>query len=373
MPDQPRPERRPRPGDDGDAPPALRCAGWLATPRETRNAIEAEQQEGRTDGHPRRSPEVVYEPKLRRGRPSCSRCRTSACRQISATTGGSDEDRPGLRRTDAETDARGNEGSDDAQAEEADQSSELDRAWPWRALTRRVAARTPRTPRTSAGRSRRRSVSRTKAARISTGCRRRGARRGRRRHPRRAGRRRCGSSAGRRARGCGLPWTDGHTPGAPNGSGMVPRSTLDIVAGMEILGVDNVMFAVGDALLARRFYTDVLGLTEAFAFPEAGIVGYQLGNEEPGLVIRLDPDLQPGPPRVSPRLWLEVPGRPRRRGHCCASGAASRSSRRASCVPAMSSRSPTRGATWWGSPTTPSRPRWRGTAGLARTEPCGSC
>ena len=76
---------------------------------------------------------------------------------------------------------------------------------------------------------------------------------------------------------------------------------------MEILGVDNVMFAVGDALLARRFYTDVLGLTEAFAFPEAGIVGYKLGNEEPGLVIRLDPDLQPGPPRVSPRLWLEVP------------------------------------------------------------------
>lgn len=76
---------------------------------------------------------------------------------------------------------------------------------------------------------------------------------------------------------------------------------------MEILGVDNVMFVVGDALLARHFYTDVLGLTESFAFPEAGIVGYQLGNEEAGLVIRLDPDLQPGPPLASPRLWLEVP------------------------------------------------------------------
>lgn len=88
---------------------------------------------------------------------------------------------------------------------------------------------------------------------------------------------------------------------------MVPRSTLGHSGGMEILGVDNVMFVVGDALLARRFYTDVLGLTEAFAFAEAGIVGYQLGNEEAGLVIRLDPDLPAGPPLASPRLWLEVP------------------------------------------------------------------
>lgn len=76
---------------------------------------------------------------------------------------------------------------------------------------------------------------------------------------------------------------------------------------MDILGVDNVLFAVGDVLQARRFYTDVLGLTEAFAFAEAGIVGYELGNEEPGLLIRLDPELQPGPPLTSPRLWLEVP------------------------------------------------------------------
>ena len=76
---------------------------------------------------------------------------------------------------------------------------------------------------------------------------------------------------------------------------------------MDILGVDNVLFAVGDVLLARRFYTDVLGLTEAFAFAEAGIVGYKLGSEEPGLLIRLDPDLVPGPPLTTPRLWLEVP------------------------------------------------------------------
>jgi catechol 2,3-dioxygenase-like lactoylglutathione lyase family enzyme len=76
---------------------------------------------------------------------------------------------------------------------------------------------------------------------------------------------------------------------------------------MDILGIDNVVFVVGDILQARRFYTDVLGLAEAFSFEEAGIVGYKLGVEEPGLLIRLDPDLQPGPPLETPRLWLEVP------------------------------------------------------------------
>lgn len=76
---------------------------------------------------------------------------------------------------------------------------------------------------------------------------------------------------------------------------------------MDILGVDNVVFAVGDVLAARRFYTEVLGLEEAFSFAEAGIVGYQLGTEEPGLVIRLESGLQPGPPLTTPRLWLEVP------------------------------------------------------------------
>jgi catechol 2,3-dioxygenase-like lactoylglutathione lyase family enzyme len=78
-------------------------------------------------------------------------------------------------------------------------------------------------------------------------------------------------------------------------------------APMDILGIDNVLFAVGDVLVARRFYTDVLGLTEAFSFEEAGIVGYKLGGEEPGLLIRLEDGLPAGPPLTSPRLWLEVP------------------------------------------------------------------
>jgi predicted enzyme related to lactoylglutathione lyase len=74
---------------------------------------------------------------------------------------------------------------------------------------------------------------------------------------------------------------------------------------LEVLGIDNVMLAVGDLQQARRFYEETLGLPVKFAVPEAGIVGYRLGPEEPGLMIRLQ-GLQPSPPRDTPRVWLEV-------------------------------------------------------------------
>ncbi len=74
---------------------------------------------------------------------------------------------------------------------------------------------------------------------------------------------------------------------------------------LEVLGVDNVMLAVGDLQQARQFYEATLGLPVKFALPEAGIVGYRLGPEEPGLMIRVQA-LQPSPPRDTPRVWLEV-------------------------------------------------------------------
>jgi len=76
--------------------------------------------------------------------------------------------------------------------------------------------------------------------------------------------------------------------------------------GIGVLGVDNVLFEVGDLEGARRFYGELLGLPEKFAFPEAGLVCFRLGDEEPGLLVRAG-TVQPGPPRQSPRLWLEVP------------------------------------------------------------------
>src|SRR6266540_3718839 len=67
------------------------------------------------------------------------------------------------------------------------------------------------------------------------------------------------------------------------------------MSGIGVLGIDNVLFDVGDLDGARRFYGELLGLQEKFVFPQVGLVCFRLGDEEPGLL------------RPSPRLWLEVP------------------------------------------------------------------
>jgi len=77
------------------------------------------------------------------------------------------------------------------------------------------------------------------------------------------------------------------------------------MADLEVLGVDNIMLAVGDLEQARSFYESTLGLPVKFAVPQAGVVGYRLGGEEPGLMIRVQA-LPPSPPRDTPRVWLEV-------------------------------------------------------------------
>ncbi len=69
---------------------------------------------------------------------------------------------------------------------------------------------------------------------------------------------------------------------------------------IEVLGIDNVLHAVGDLEEAKRFYGGGLGLTLKFEVAPAGMALYRLGEEEPGLLLRKQ---DPAPPRV----WLEVP------------------------------------------------------------------
>jgi predicted enzyme related to lactoylglutathione lyase len=78
------------------------------------------------------------------------------------------------------------------------------------------------------------------------------------------------------------------------------------VSDITVLGLDNVLLDVGDLEAAKGFYSGRLGLGVKFDFPDAGVVGFRLGDEEAGLVVRAG-DVAPGPPRPSPRLWLEVP------------------------------------------------------------------
>jgi predicted enzyme related to lactoylglutathione lyase len=74
----------------------------------------------------------------------------------------------------------------------------------------------------------------------------------------------------------------------------------------DILGVDNVLFAVGDFARARDFYGHRVGLEVRFEFEDIGLIGFRLGKEEPGLLARVEevPERAPGP--TSARLWLEV-------------------------------------------------------------------
>ncbi|HEX2647679.1 MAG TPA: VOC family protein, partial [Candidatus Dormibacteraeota bacterium] len=74
---------------------------------------------------------------------------------------------------------------------------------------------------------------------------------------------------------------------------------------MKVLGIDNVLFAVGDLSRALTFYKTALGLQLGFEVPDAGIALFRLGDEEPGLLLRVG-SASEAQPVVSPRMWLEV-------------------------------------------------------------------
>jgi predicted enzyme related to lactoylglutathione lyase len=74
---------------------------------------------------------------------------------------------------------------------------------------------------------------------------------------------------------------------------------------LEILGVDNVLLAVGDFEVALDFYGGRLGLPVRFQLPHMGIASFRLGSEEPGLLVRAG-SVHAGEARETPRVWLEV-------------------------------------------------------------------
>ncbi|GIF67451.1 hypothetical protein Ais01nite_54860 [Asanoa ishikariensis] len=73
---------------------------------------------------------------------------------------------------------------------------------------------------------------------------------------------------------------------------------------VDVLGIDNVLFSVGDLDAAVAFYTGTLGLDLAFRLDEPGMALFRLGAESPGLLVRRGPVNGGGD--GAPRLWLEV-------------------------------------------------------------------
>jgi predicted enzyme related to lactoylglutathione lyase len=74
---------------------------------------------------------------------------------------------------------------------------------------------------------------------------------------------------------------------------------------LDILGVDNVLVAVGDFDVALDFYEGTLGLPVKFQIPSLGVACFRLGPEEPGLLIRAG-SVHQQDARETPRIWLEV-------------------------------------------------------------------
>lgn len=57
------------------------------------------------------------------------------------------------------------------------------------------------------------------------------------------------------------------------------------MSALEVLGVDNVMFSVGELEAALEFYGQRLGLPLKFQVTNVGIAAFRLGTEEPGLLV----------------------------------------------------------------------------------------
>ncbi len=68
---------------------------------------------------------------------------------------------------------------------------------------------------------------------------------------------------------------------------------------MQLLGIDNVFFEVGDLEKAISFY-DRLGFKLKFKIPHISSALFTIGNEEPGLMIKETNNPNPS------KLWLEI-------------------------------------------------------------------
>lgn len=68
---------------------------------------------------------------------------------------------------------------------------------------------------------------------------------------------------------------------------------------MEILGIDNIFIQVGSLEEAIRFY-ETLGFVLKFKIPRINAALFNIGNEEPGLMLFENKEPKPS------RFWVEV-------------------------------------------------------------------
>ncbi len=67
-------------------------------------------------------------------------------------------------------------------------------------------------------------------------------------------------------------------------------------------GYDNFLLPVDDMAKARQFYQGVLGLEVKFDFSDMGMVAYQVGAEEPAIILQDASRF----PHARPSIWFVV-------------------------------------------------------------------
>ncbi len=65
---------------------------------------------------------------------------------------------------------------------------------------------------------------------------------------------------------------------------------------------DNFFYPAEDIEASKKFYTEVLGLSVKFDFSQQGMVAFQVGNEEPAIILKDKKKF----PKVKPTIWIEV-------------------------------------------------------------------
>lgn len=65
---------------------------------------------------------------------------------------------------------------------------------------------------------------------------------------------------------------------------------------------DNFFYPTDNMEESKKFYTEILGLSVKFDFSQQGMMAFNVGNEEPAIILKDKRKF----PDVKPTVWLEV-------------------------------------------------------------------
>lgn len=69
-----------------------------------------------------------------------------------------------------------------------------------------------------------------------------------------------------------------------------------------MLNYDNFFLGVNDLNEAKKYYKDILGLKTKFDFHSKGLVAFNIGNNEPAIILKDKNKF----PNVKPTIWFVV-------------------------------------------------------------------